>query len=33
VITFLCEKSGTIALVLMGLTEGCPAGRQAGQQI
>jgi len=27
---FLCEKSGAIALVLLGLTAGCEAGRMAG---
>jgi len=27
---FLCEKSGAIVLVLLGLTVGYSAGRQAG---
>jgi len=29
---FLCEKSGAIALVLPGLTAGCPAGRLSSRQ-
>jgi len=29
---FLCEKSGAIAPVLLGLTASWQAGRQAGRQ-
>jgi len=29
---FLCEKSGAIALVLLGLTAGKQAGRLAGRR-